>query len=295
MGVEIRDDRFHQILKADPAVEQLASGFQFTEGPVWHPADGHLTFSDIPGNTMYRWHEGSDVQRFRHPSNKTNGNTYDRQGRLISCEHATSRVTRTAEDGSVTVLVSHHDDRELNSPNDVVVANDGAIYFTDPNYGRREYYGIVREQDLPFQGVYRLAPDGSELRLLVDDFDQPNGLCFAPDEQKLYVNDTVRKHIRRFKLLANGSLANGDVFAAVTGDGEGSPDGMKTDVAGNIYCTGPGGIHTFADDGTCLGVVLIPERAANFTFGGNDMRDVFVTATSSLYRFRVKIPGPTLF
>ena len=153
----------------------------------------------------------------------------------------------------------------------------------------------MRQQDLPFQGVYRLSPDGSELQLLVDDFDQPNGLCFAPEERKLYVNDTVRKHIRRFDILADGSLANGEVLAEVTGDGEGSPDGMKTDMAGNIYCTGPGGIHIFTDDGTSLGVALIPERVANFTFGGNDMRDVFVTATSSLYRFRVKVPGPTLF
>ena len=190
----------------------------------------------------------------------------------------------------MTVLASHYKGKELNSPNDVVVKSDGAIYFSDPIYGRVEYYGNPRPLPLDYRGVYRVLPDGT-LDLLADDFGQPNGLCFSLDEKRLFVNDTERGHIRVFDVGADGKLSGGAVWAETTGPGDGAPDGMKVDTQGNVYCCGPGGIHVFDPNGTCLGVVLMPEGTANFCFGDDDYRSVYVTASSSLYRFRVQIPG----
>ena len=175
------------------------------------------------------------VTTFRKPCNKSNGLAWDRQGRLIVCEHATSHLTRTEADGTITVLASHHDGKELNSPNDVVVKSDGAIYFSDPTYGRKEHFGVPREPQLAFRGVYRVAPDGKTLTLLADDFGQPNGLCFSLDEKVLFVNDTDRQHIRAFDVKADGTLANNRIWAKTVGDGAGAPDGMKIDSAGNVY------------------------------------------------------------
>jgi gluconolactonase len=182
----------------------------------------------------------------------------------------------------------------LNSPNDIIVARNGDIWFTDPIFGRVEYYGVPREPELPFRGVYRVGSNGAVV-LLVDDFDQPNGLCFSLDGTQLYVNDTARNHIRIFRIDPDGSLAGGDVFAETTGEGEGGADGMKLDRAGNVYCCGPGGVHVFDPAGVCLGVIRTPEVAANFCFGGDDLRTIFVTASSSLYRRRVEIAGHPLF
>ena len=295
MNVEIRDDRFRNVVGEDAEVEQLGTGFDFTEGPMWNHVEKHLIFSDMPGNIMRKWTPDGRIQTFRQPSNMANGNYYDRTGRLVTCEHATSRVTRTESDGSITVLATHYEGRELNSPNDVIVKRDGSIYFTDPSFGRMEYYGVLREPELDFRGVYRLDPESGDIALLASDFDQPNGLCFSADESQLFVNDTMRSHIRVFDVNADGTVSNSRVWAEVTGDRDGAADGMKIDSQGNLCTTGPGGIHYFAPDATSLGVIYVPEGVANFTWGDDDLRGVFITASTSLYRARVKVPGNKVF
>jgi len=291
MSAEIRDPGFRQVVGDSIEFEQLGTGFLFTEGPLWHAAEQALLFSDMPGDQIRRWSAKDGVVSFRKPSNKANGLAWDRECGLLACEHATSRVTRTGRDVTITTLVSHYDGKELNSPNDIVVRSDGGIYFTDPIYGRVEFYGVPRASELGFQGVYRLEPDGKTLRLLVDDFGQPNGLCFSPDEKRLFINDTERQHIRLFEVRADGSLDAGRVWARTTGEGDGAPDGMKLDSAGNLYCCGPGGIHVFDPDGLCLGVIRVPEATANFNWGDDDYKSLFITASTSLYRVRVRVPG----
>jgi len=295
VNVEIRRRRFASVVGADIEFERIGTGYLFTEGPLWHPHERFLLFTDIPGNCINRWSREQGVTTFRRPSQMANGLTYDRRGRLIACEHATSRVTRTEPGGAITVLASHFDRKALNSPNDVVVKRDGAIYFTDPPYGRVEFYGVPRPQELTFQGVYRLEPDGGALTLLVDDFDRPNGLCFSPDERRLFVNDTNRGHIRVFDVGPNGTLTNGRVWAETQGEGKGVPDGMKIDSEGHLYCTGPGGIHVFDPEAACLGVIRVPEDTANFTWGDDDLRSLFIAASTSLYRVRVQVPGRPVF
>lgn len=294
MTVEIRDPRMAAVVGTAVRFEKLAGDCLFTEGPLWHPHGHYLLFSDMPGDHLRRWSEAEGVTTFRQPCNKSNGLAWDRQGRLLACEHASSHVTRTEPDGSITVLASHHDGRELNSPNDLVVKRDGSIYFSDPTYGRAEYYGVPRAPQLGFRGVYRIDPAGG-LTLLADDFAQPNGLCFSADERRLFVNDTDRKHIRVFDVRPDGTLAGGAVWAETKGPGAGAPDGMKLDSAGNLYCCGPGGIHVFAPDATCLGVVRVPEYAANFCWGDGDWKSLFITAATSVYRIRVQIPGTPQF
>jgi gluconolactonase len=291
MTHEVRDARFHQVA-GDAVLERLATGFDFTEGPIWHPHERHLTFSDMPGNEMRRWTAAGGVTSFRKPSNMANGNVYDRLGRMLTCEHATSRVTRTDPNGTITVLATHYLGRQLNSPNDIVVKRDGAIYFTDPTYGRMPYYGVERAPELEFRGVYRLEDGSGRLTLLADDFAQPNGLCFSPDEQRLFVNDTERGHIRAFDVGGDGLLSGGAVWAELTGDGKGGADGLKVDRDSNLYCCGPGGVHVYTPDAVSLGVIRVPEPVANFNWGGDDMATVFFTASSSLYRMTTKTPGP---
>ena len=295
MNVEIRDERFRHVVGYDAPVEELAGGFDFTEGAVWNHVAGSLIFSDMPGNVMRKWTASGGIEVFRKPSNMANGNTYDLQGRLVTCEHATSRVTRTEHDGSITILTTHYDGKELNSPNDVIVKNDGSIYFSDPSFGRMEYYGVARDVELGFRGVYRIEPESGDLTLLVDDFDQPNGLTFSLNEQQLFINDTMRGHIRVFDVDADGGLSSGRVWAELTGDREGLADGMKIDSEGNLYTTGPGGIQVFAPDATCLGVIHVPQGVANFTWGDDDLRSLFINAGTSLYRTRVNVPGRRLF
>ena len=295
MNVEIHDARFRAIVGADVTIERLGTGYQFTEGPIWHPYERHLTFSDIPGNQLWRWSASGAIASFRDPSNKTNGNTYDRKGRMLSCEHATSRVTRTEPDGSITILATHYQGKELNSPNDIVVRSDGTIYFTDPIFGRYPGFGIEREPELGFRGVYRMDGDGSNLTLLADDFGQPNGLCFSADETSLFVNDTERQHIRVFAVGQNGLVSGGEILADIKGDGVGVPDGMKVDRENNLYCTGPGGLHVLTSNGQLLGIIKMPEKTANFTWGDDDMMSIFLTASTSLYRVRTRTPGIPLF
>jgi len=291
MPVEIRHSGFYDLVGSDAALERVATGFGFTEGPVWDVKRGFLIFSDMKDDHMRCYSDRTGIRTYRRPSNKANGNTFDRNGRLVSCEHATSRVVREETDGSISLLATHYGDHEFNSPNDIVVKTDGSIYFTDPTYGRtREDLGVLRDLQLPFRGVYRIAPDG-KVQLLADDFEQPNGLCFSCDETRLFVNDTARRHIRMFEVAANGSLKNGRLWAETTGAAIGFPDGMKVDSADNLYCTGPGGIHVFAPDAQCLGVILTPEKAANFAWGGDDLCSLYITALTSLYRVKTRVPG----
>ncbi len=295
MEIELRDERFTQVIDTDAELEQVVSGFEFLEGPVWHPKEKHLVFSDIVGNAMYRWSAVDGVSVFRKPSNMANGNTYDPQGRLLTCEHATSVVTRSESNGSTEIMASHYQGKELNSPNDIVVKRDGGIYFTDPNSGRGPYYGVKREQQLTFQGVYRLDPEEKALTLLVDDFSKPNGLCFSIDETQLFVNDTDRNHIRVFDVQPDAGLTNGRVWAETIAEGEGVPDGMKFDKDENLYCCGPGGIHVFDKNAESLGVIRMPEQAANFAWGDDDLRSMYITASTTVYRLRTNIPGIELF
>jgi len=290
--MEVHDKAINQIVPEDAVVEELATGFGFTEGPVW--CGDCLLFSDIPNNRIVRWRrliEGPEVTTFRTPSGNSNGLTLDKSRRLISCEHSTRRLTRTELDGSITVLAERYQGKRLNSPNDVVVRSDGSIYFTDPPYGLTN---LTDWKELPFNGVYRLAPDG-ELVLLVDDFDRPNGLAFSPDESILYVNDTARRHIRAFDCSPDGSISNGRVLIEMNEPEPGAPDGMKVDQQGNIYCTGPGGFWIIEPSGKSLGRIMPPELPANLAWGDSDWKTLYLTARTGLYRLRLIIPGMPLF
>jgi len=291
VSVEIRDRRFVEVVGAAVEYERLAGGFMFTEGPQWDPRRQRLLFSDIPGNAILEWSDASGIRVFRSPSDMANGLAWDRSGRLLCCEHATSRVTRIESDGALTVVASAFEGMALNSPNDIVVKRDGGIYFTDPTYGRMEYYGVARAPVLAFRGVYRVEPDGARITLLADDFAQPNGLCFSVDERRLFVNDTERMHIRVFDVADDGTLRNGRIWAELSGDGAGAPDGMKIDSEGNLYCCGPGGIHVLDPSATALGVLRVPTHVANFTWGEDDLKSLFITATDNLFRIRVSVPG----
>jgi gluconolactonase len=275
--------------------ERLATGFLFTEGPLWHPRDKFLLFSDMPGDHLRRWSAADGITTFRKPCHMSNGLAYDRAGRLLVCEHATSQVTRTEADGRSVPLATHYQGRELNSPNDIVCAADGGIYFSDPPYGRARFYGVERPQELDFQGVFRVGADPKSPVLLVDDFDRPNGLCFSLDERRLFINDTARKHIRVFDVTRPGGLVNGRIWAETKGDKPGAPDGMKLDSAGTVYCCGPGGIHVFDPDGNLREILETPEHTANFAWGDDDYRSLFVTASTSLYRVRRTVPGLPAF
>jgi gluconolactonase len=293
--IDVIDARFRDIVGEGAELEQLATGFEFTEGPVWHPEQEFLIFSDMPGDHMRRWTAAEGITTFRKPCNMANGNAYDRSGRLVTCEHASSRVTRTEHDGTIVPLATHYDGKQLNSPNDIVVRSDGTIIFTDPEFGRRPRFGIPRECELAFRGVYMLRPD-SELRLLADDFGQPNGLCLSLDEKRLFVNDSPRRHIRVFDIEENDTLTGGAVWAETGGgEGERTPDGMKFDSAGNLFCIAPGGIHAFDADGVRIGRILVPENVANLAWGDSDLRSIFITASSSLYRLRVNVAGLPAF
>ena len=289
-------DDLQSILDNKAQVEKVASGFEFTEGPLWYP-DGFLLFSDIPTNTLYRWTPNEQPKIFRRPSGNANGNTLDREGRLITAEHGNRRVSRTEKNGTVVTLVSQYEGKRLNSPNDVVVKSDGSIYFTDPPYGIRS-----EQEELGFSGVYRIAPDGT-LALLVKDFVRPNGLAFSPDEKKLYVNDSQNGHLRVFDVKPDGTLENGQIFAELKDASKsGVPDGMKVDVEGNVYSTGPGGVWVFSPEGKVLGKIEVPEVSTNLAWGVSEVlakeerhyKTLYITAGKSLYRINLKIPGVRL-
>jgi sugar lactone lactonase YvrE len=286
---------FENLIDPYAPVGQLGTGFTFTEGPIWHPVDHYLLFSDMPADVRRRWDAKRGVVEVKRPSNKCNGMTYDTNLNLIVCEHATSSLIRERPDGSREVIASHFDKQELNSPNDVCVHSSGAIYFSDPWYGRMPVFGVERPRQLGFQGVYRVPPGGGAPQLLVDRylFDQPNGLCFSPDEKRLYVNDTVQALIRVFDVEADGSISNARIFAnGIRSELEpGQPDGMKCDQQGNIWVTAPGGVWVYAANGDLLGKVRVPELVANLTWGGADFRTLYMTSTHSVYTVATKV-GP---
>lgn len=280
-----REMTIQDIMDDGAKIEKIAGDFKFTEGPVWDKK-GFLLFSDIPADTIYKWAPEGKPEVFRKPSGHANGNTFDKQGRLISCEHD-RRVTRREKDGKITILAERYNGKRLNSPNDVVVKSDGSIYFTDPPYG----LSSKDQEELGFYGVYRLAADGT-VTLLDKDFDKPNGLTFSPDESRLYVNDTDRGHIRVFDMQPDGTVANGRVFAELKMPGKaGAPDGMKVDVKGNVYCTGPEGVWIFTPAGKLLGKIIPAEVPANIGWGDKENKTLYMTAQTGLYRIRLKIAG----
>jgi gluconolactonase len=277
-----------ELFPSDANIEKLAGGFQFTEGPVWVPSDdgGFFVFSDIPGDELKRWlARQRAIETFRKPSHQTNGNTLDREGRLVSCEHQSRRVTRTERDGLVTVLVDSFHGKRFNSPNDIVVKSDGSIWFTDPPYG------LPRDakRELEKNYVFRFDPKTQEVSVVADDFDMPNGLCFSPDERKLYIADSGKPHhVRVFDVGDDGKLTGSRVFCVIE---PGVPDGMRCDERGNLWSTAGEGIHIFSSDGTLIGKIAVPETPANLCFGGEDGKTLFITARTSLYSIRVNVGG----
>ncbi len=278
----------------DPAAEpeRLADGFEFLEGPVWHFARRDLTFVDLTGDAMYRWSEARGVETLRRPSNHANGLAYDRDGSLLSCEHRTRRITRETSEGLVTVVDSFGGKR-LNAPNDLVVASDESIIFTDPHYGLSEGFGGPGEQEQPVRGVYRLRAHAEEPELLVEDLDGPNGLALTPDERRLIVVDSERGHLRAFAIAHGWRLSGGTTLVELPPEGEGVPDGVKLDRAGNVFTTGPGGIWICSAMGKILGHVPFPEIAANLAWGDDDASSLYVTASTALYRLRTRATGHT--
>jgi len=293
---EVLDPEFERLIDPAAPVHRAGSGFTFTEGPIWHPVDQYLLFSDMPGDVRRRLDAGG-VREVARPSNKGNGMTYDAALNLLVCEHATSSVVRLRPDGRREVLASHFEGKELNSPNDLCVRSDGSIYFSDPWYGRMPGFGVERPRELGWQGVFRIPPGaaGREPQLVTSRylFTQPNGLCFSPDEALLYVNDTVQANIRVFDVRPDGSLSEGRVFASGIKDPgrPGVPDGMKCDANGNVWVAAPGGLWVFNPAGRLIGKVAVPEEAANFHWGGPDWRTLYICATTSVYAIETRI-GP---
>lgn len=296
---QIDDPAFANLIVRSAAVERLFTGCRWAEGPVWFDDLQCLLFSDIPNQRILRWAAdasgGGAVSTFRQPSQFANGQTRDRQGRLVTCEHGSRRVTRTEVDGSITVLAATFQGKRLNSPNDVVVRSDGSIWFTDPTYGiLSDYEGYLSAPEQPVRGVYRVDGGSGEMTCVVDDFCQPNGLAFSPDEGTLYIADSgashdgsAPRHIRAFD-VADGNLRNDREFAVIDA---GIPDGIRTDTAGNLWSSAADGVHCFAPDGHRLGKVLVPEEVANLSFGGPRRNRLFITATSSLYSVYLTATG----
>lgn len=281
-------DAFGKLVSKDAKLKKLRGDFKFTEGPVWMPHDGGLLiFSDIPANTLYRWSPQDGFSVFRTPSHNTNGNNADQFERLISAEHGSRTVTVTEREGDVRTIADVYDGKKLNSPNDLACRKDGAIWFTDPTYGLE---GRAKEQPKNF--VFRLDPKTGDLKPVADDFYQPNGLCFSPDEKKLYIADSGKpRHIRAFDVSEDGkTLANGKVFCTID---NGAPDGIRCDSSGNIWSSAGDGVQIFAPDGTLLGKILVPESPANLCFGGTDGRTLFITARTGLYCIDLTIGGAT--
>ena len=288
---EIEDPVFATYVLGNAPVKRLATGFDWVEGPVWFGDQQCLLFSDIPNNRILRW--GADgLTTFRQPSNYSNGHTRDRQGRLVSCEHGTRRVTRTEWDGQITVIADSYAGKPLNSPNDVVVARDGSIWFTDPHYGIiTDYEGFRAAQELPCS-VYRVDPSG-RIDAVITDMACPNGLAFSPDETRLYVADTGRmyqpdpQHIRVFDMVG-GKPVNGRVFHTID---PGCADGIRVDTDGNLWSSAADGVHCIAPDGRRLGKILVPELVSNLCFGGRAKHVLYITATTSIYSITLNRSG----
>ena len=296
--IETLDKRFPK--QGNAAIERIATGFRWAEGPAWFPAGGYLVWSDIPNNRIMRWlEEDGHISVFRANSHHSNGNTRDFDGRLVTCEHDARRVTRTEHDGTITVLADKHDGKRLNAPNDLVVARDGAVWFTDPGYGiDGPYEGHTAEPELP-RHVYRVDPATGRTAIVADDFDRPNGIAFSPDEQHLYVVDSGithggKSHIRVFD-VDGASLRNSRVFAEDFAPG--LTDGLRTDAAGNVWCSmgwadpAEDGVRCYAPDGDLIGKVHLPEGCANLCFGGRKGHRLFMCASTSVYALHVNTTG----
>ncbi|MEV4639280.1 SMP-30/gluconolactonase/LRE family protein [Actinoplanes sp. NPDC049548] len=289
---ETLDERF-ALCDGDYVVQRLHTGARKAEGPAYFAAGRYLVWSDIPNDRLLRWDEVTGaVGVFRASSGYANGNTVDRQGRLVTCEQGNRRVTRTEHDGSVTVLADRFRGKRLNSPNDVVVHSDGSVWFTDPPYGiNSDYEGVRGESEIGASYVYRVDPSDGEVRVVADDFSRPNGLAFSADERRLYIADTRQEpsHIRVFDVKDDGRLTGGEVFAECTA---GRFDGFRLDDAGRIWAAAYDGVHCFApDDGDLIGKLLLPEAVSNLTFGGLRLNHLFITASTSLYSLRVTVNG----
>jgi gluconolactonase len=301
-AVEVIDPRFAKYKVINGAVERLYTGTRWAEGPVWFGDGRYLLFSDIPNNRMLRWSEETgEVTVFRSPSNYSNGNCRDRQGRLLTCEHDTRRLTRTEYDGTITVLMDHFQGKPLNAPNDLAVHSDGAIWFTDPGYGIMSNYEGHKAQFELQANVYRLDPKTHEATVVVSDLDKPNGICFSPDEKKLYIVDTgLPKHsgdprpIYVYDVVDGVRLTNKRQFVNMA---TGSSDGIRCDMDGNVWsAAGWGddrynGVHVFAPDGALIGKIHLPETCANLCFGGTKKNRLFIAASQSLYSVYVEAQG----
>lgn len=300
--VELLDPRFQKYKVPTTALEMLWTGGRWLEGPVWFGDGRYLLFSDIPNNRILKWEEESGaVSEFRKPSNNTNGNTRDRQGRLVSCEHDSRRVTRTEHDGSITVLIDSFDGKRLNAPNDLVVKSDGSIWFTDPGYGiLMNYEGHAAPFELN-TNVYRLDPETAQAQVVAADFVRPNGLCFSPDESLLYIVDTGHSdgpgnpsNIRVFDVVDGVRLENDRIFVDMA---PGGSDGIRADTDGNIWSgagwagEGYDGVHCYAPDGTLIGKIHLPAPCANLCFGGQKRTRLFMTTSQSLFSLYVEAVG----
>jgi gluconolactonase len=280
-------------------LERLATGFLFTEGPAWSAAEQALYFTDIPADSRWRWSEAAGATQIMKPTFKANGQAFDRDGNLVVCEHISNSVVRIGPSGRREVLAYQYRGRYLNSPNDLVVrATDGSIYFTDPDYGRVEdYTGLERPRDLEYQGLYRIDPDGGlELMCSEDEFIGPNGLCFSPDESRLYVNDTDRACIKTWEVEPSGRLVNGRMFAGDVAEPSmtGAVDGMECDELGNVWVAALPGVWVFNPLGAKLGIIEVPEPVGSLVWGGRDLRSLFIAGSTSLYRMQTRVAGTKL-
>ncbi|WP_375228976.1 SMP-30/gluconolactonase/LRE family protein [Roseobacter sp. S98] len=296
-GFEELAPEFGSCLIGHARVERLWTGARWSEGPVWFAAGRYLVWSDIPNNRMMRWDEtDGSVSVFRQPSNNSNGNTVDGQGRMVSCEHLARRVTRTEHDGSITVIADSFEGKRLNSPNDVVVKSDGTIWFTDPSYGiMMDYEGDRAESEIGACHVYCVHPETGEIRIVADDYVKPNGLAFSPDESALFIADTGithdadgPRHIRRHNVSADNTLSEGGVIAECT---EGVFDGFRFDRDGRIWTSAADGVHCLNAQGELIGKVHIPEMVANVCFGGPKLNRLFICGTTSLYSVYLNVNG----
>jgi gluconolactonase len=292
---EILDERFSRCIRTSANIDRLYTGCRWTEGPVYFPALRSLLFSDIPNDRMLRFDEESEaVSVFRRPADYTNGNTVDRQGRLVSCQHGARRVVRTEHDGSITVLADRFHGKRFNSPNDVVVKADGSIWFTDPSYGiDSSYEGLQAPSEIGERRVYRIDPRSGAVTMVADGFTQPNGLAFSVDEKRLYVADSGQKPsvIRRFD-VHDDSVRGGEVHATCS---TGAFDGFRVDVDDRLWTSAGDSVHCYEPDGELIGRVLIPERVSNLVFGGPKRNRLFITATSSVYSLLLAVSGAKTF
>ena len=298
---EVLDQRFARLFVPTARLDTLFTGCRWAEGPAYFPAARCLVWSDIPNDRMLRYDECTGtVGVFRQPAGHSNGNTVDRAGRLVSCEHGGRRVSRTEFDGRVVTLADRHDGKRLNSPNDVVVKSDGSIWFTDPTYGiDSDYEGHRGESEQAGSHVFRFDPRDGRLTVVSDDFVQPNGIAFSTDERHLYIVDTGAthvedgpRHIRRFAVSDDGRLSGGEVFAVST---SGLFDGLRLDDAGRIWTSAADGVHCYDPDGTLLGKIHVPEVVANLCFGGPKRNYLYVCGTTSLYGIRLPVNGARTF